>query len=1796
MRKDLTYTLAINLKGYLLLILYILNLSNCQTPTAEWLLDTPNTATSVNNQYNGGSPAIFTDSNTLGLGANSRFIGNGIQYEGNHFSCTHTPHGNTIDNDVNFSVEFWTYINVLNINSQILCKFYRNGGLLGATVNERFCIGFNTGGGMIARMNRNNYNSGSNVQSNDLTGCQYAEGWNHVTVTFTKSGTCGFLSACNTNIACYVQTDSGLVTTDTATFNDQINDDPSNGAFLCVGATTSNGFLGGYGITDEFTGIMNQIRYYTGTVLTASQAAAGYSTNCQSYCKICQPVGTAPYQCIQQQSKYLQKYDFILPTYPVTMIHSDTSGYGFNLQVNSNFAFTPAYAHNQGLFFDTTFGAQNQYLYSTGSTAQAAEKNTFTIETWIRPTSAPAAGMNLFEKESATNTDYIARRFSSATQMQLVINGQTATLTIGAVTLNQWSYVAIHVVQTTGSQSQICLKFNSVAMTCSTVNAVFAESGTSKTQIGDGFRGFMKSLWIYDYAKEELDMAKTFKTTGCTNNVNGNTCVRCPLETGQCISDCNSNQYVNSTTNGCTDCYASCRTCWAAYYDNCYSCIKTPGTWVFDYIKKCSSTCGDGIKDDYESCDDANTKNGDGCSSTCATESGFSCFGGSFNKADTCRSQCGNGIKASTEACDDGNNKRGDGCDSQCNIETGFTCTTGSPSVCSSTCGDGRRVGSEQCDDTNIVNNDGCSPTCTINTGYNCTGGSVNSKDTCQEICGDGKDYAKYGCDDGNTVNNDGCDQNCRIEVGYTCTGGSSAVKDTCSEICGDGRNFKLVANQCDDGNNINGDGCSSTCQIESGYYCVGGSKYTKDKCQETCGDGLNFGARQCDDGNLINGDGCHSDCTIEIGFACSGGTTTGPDTCSEVCGDGRNFGTSACDDGNSNNGDGCDENCIIEFGFLCSKGDPYTKSVCKQFCNGRRTFAEMCDDGNILTGDGCDECCHREVGFTCTGGTPTTADTCIETCGDGRKLNHLECDDGNLISGDGCSSKCAVEQGWQCTGGTVFTPDICSEICGDGKNLGIYQCDDGNVANNDGCSSNCQVEKGFSCKGGNATKADTCYEICGDGKNMGTFIYQCDDGNTVSGDGCAKDCTIEAGFECAQGNFYTPDLCSEICGDGLNYGKFQCDDGNNQDGDGCTAYCSIEDGYKCAGGSKTSADFCFTLSNPSITEAYFSKNNKEITLVFNETILMQSSWNLTNAWSLEMFGPLGRNNYVFTWNVTQAARYKNPLFQGFKSIIIDFDCEQQLFGNKNKIDRVVININDRQYIRSYLQRAKMINTSAIVYPYGQDDVSIAGATTGLPELVDTLTYSLIYASYGVGFVGAMFGYSMMDVWLMMQGLQQVFLFPVSNLYVPSSLTTIFQISMQRCPRSTAFLDNSADVLTILVYFFVFSMIAEIIRMGFEENKSLNNSLQRVKSSMLPGYISFAYCKIAFNSHLNMRNLNFESNSSTVSSLMAMGFGALCWVYILYTAFQAFKFYREVKLLKRRDPPLSNEQMRDLTYFRGNVLFQEYSMDPSFYPVSLFYPSILMFKLLVVSLLAVSFDTQAQLTGYLIINLLNLTAVLLVMPFEVRLLNAQLIFNEMAVFVIYMQAHMFIPKTLIQITDFRQYAKQFQMIIVFMVGVNACFVIFSKVTQIVKCKSVARSKPNQLPILPTEQTKKVQIKPLTINTVRDFDTLNDNGEMLTSRGLLQPSVRFDTPSSDNKQTIKSAIAQPSKPISQLIDQKKKESAQSRINQQSQKKKIAQNKSQVDPSSYYDSEYISDFSSGEKNADLSYKSTPKNRRR
>lgn len=190
--------------------------------------------------------------------------------------------------------------------------------------------------------------------------------------------------------------------------------------------------------------------------------------------------------------------------------------------------------------------------------------------------------------------------------------------------------------------------------------------------------------------------------------------------------------------------------------------------------------------------------------------------------------------------------------------------------------------------------------------------------------------------------------------------------------VCGDG--VEAGDEQCDDGNQVSGDGCDFNCEAEHDHddarpadvdtVSTGGS---------ACGDGQVDASEECDDGNLDSFDDCSNDCT------------------ENVCGNDRLDPGEECDDGNREDGDDCSSGCQRE--------------RCR---NGHLDPGEECDDGNQIEHDGCNNRCL------------------IMVCGDGKQQDREECDDGNAVDDDACSNQCTknecgngrLDPGEECDGG----------------------------------------------------------------------------------------------------------------------------------------------------------------------------------------------------------------------------------------------------------------------------------------------------------------------------------------------------------------------------------------------------------------------------------------------------------------------------------------------------------------------------------------------------------------------------------------------------------------------------------------------------------------------------------------------------------------------------------------------------------------------------------------------------------
>jgi cysteine-rich repeat protein len=179
------------------------------------------------------------------------------------------------------------------------------------------------------------------------------------------------------------------------------------------------------------------------------------------------------------------------------------------------------------------------------------------------------------------------------------------------------------------------------------------------------------------------------------------------------------------------------------------------------------------------------------------------------------------------------------------------------------------------------------------------------------------------------------------------------------------------------------------------------------------CGDGYVDAGEQCDDGNTLNGDCCSSTCQIDpVGSACSDGNAcTTADACSgSTCVGGP---PPNCNDGNACTADSCDPGtgCVNAklTGTSCSDGNACTQTdVCQ---------AGICTGTNPVICSALDQC--HDVGM-CDPGTGV--------CSNPDKPDGTTCDDGQFLIcslPDTCQAgACAPAGGGDLDGDTICNHD----------------------------------------------------------------------------------------------------------------------------------------------------------------------------------------------------------------------------------------------------------------------------------------------------------------------------------------------------------------------------------------------------------------------------------------------------------------------------------------------------------------------------------------------------------------------------------------------------------------------------------------------------------------------------------------------------------------------------------------------------------------------------------------------------
>ncbi len=512
-----------------------------------------------------------------------------------------------------------------------------------------------------------------------------------------------------------------------------------------------------------------------------------------------------------------------------------------------------------------------------------------------------------------------------------------------------------------------------------------------------------------------------------------------------------------------------------------------------------------------------------------------------------------------------------------------------------------------------------CIDECTV-VGSTCSGGNLvncgqNDGDPCLELT---TTICQYGCEN-NMCNSPPPPTQCSNNADDDGDGLVDLNDPGCSNLydnteknnepiprCGDGvigipawglsNNCQYIFEQCDDGNTVSGDGCSSTCQLE--LINITNIAYSY-------GTGCNSATKICGRNSQIAVTVSFPGRTAPAGTNSSVKVKNTPQPGFQEC---IITPTTIIATNKTNSltfsytilpsaflQTGCQYNPLMNHTYdskLLENNVPISNIFDNVFIPGFRL--NECGDGQVdyipsavpPINESCDtinpgsnvwmtaECAG--INSTHPGGTATcNQNTCkwnmssCYRCGDGNVNPGEACDDGNNNNYDLCNNTCQkttcgdVRRQWPngvYQNGTRMNPYY--------GPWGYEECDDGNFNQYDRCMSNCtytfcgdtriQSPNGVGLLGGNIT----IYECPPSGCPITYWGYEtCDDGNSVNNDRCYNCLNTTCGDGIPQwpngvyknGTFtYNPYL-------GYNsWGFEQCDDGNKQLTDTCANNCTL--------------------------------------------------------------------------------------------------------------------------------------------------------------------------------------------------------------------------------------------------------------------------------------------------------------------------------------------------------------------------------------------------------------------------------------------------------------------------------------------------------------------------------------------------------------------------------------------------------------------------------------------------------------
>ena len=199
----------------------------------------------------------------------------------------------------------------------------------------------------------------------------------------------------------------------------------------------------------------------------------------------------------------------------------------------------------------------------------------------------------------------------------------------------------------------------------------------------------------------------------------------------------------------------------------------------------------------------------------------------------------------------------------------------------------------------------------------------------------------------------------------------------------------------------------------------------------------------------------------------------------------------------------------------------------------------------------------------------------------------------------------------------------------------------------------------------------DKCNILCKECNNSPKECIDCPEGRALNIDKCVE-CSEADPRLAAPQEIGPRGMCGEVCGDGFNMGINQCDDGNTVSGDGCDNKCNVETGFRCAGGGFTASDYCRYIISPTFSLSW--GGNLTLILIFDHPLHILNGALIQNIVSLLIQGP--KEEYIFSKYVDLALDRDNILKnldyyllgEYFNTLYIYINLETSIFGEEKEV------------------------------------------------------------------------------------------------------------------------------------------------------------------------------------------------------------------------------------------------------------------------------------------------------------------------------------------------------------------------------------------------------------------------------------------------------------------------------------------------------------------------------------------------